>query len=242
MQAAGFTRDPFMRVRIAALAFVAVLGLLVPVARAVESTCPDGEAQKAAAQIQTRYEGIRDIHANFVQTSESATFEGQPLMTPEAKKGTVVFAKPGKMRWTYLSPEQSVVVSDGHTLWIYDVDARSVTRFEVTSGFLSGAALQFLLGDGQILESFDVRATGCDGDIVTLDLTPKAEATYERLGLVANRKTGDVIGTSVLDAFGNRTDIRFDGIEVNRDPDSSIFEFKAPEGVEVIDYAGSQAE
>jgi outer membrane lipoprotein carrier protein len=204
-----------------------------------EFNCPEGMGEKTARLIQTRYEGIRDIHANFEQTNESASFAGQPLMKPEPKSGRVIFAKPGKMRWVYLLPEPSVVVSDGQILWIYDVAGESVTRLQVTAGFLSGAALQFLLGDGQILESFEVEAIACSGDRITLDLVPRAEATYERLGMVADRNSGEIVATSVLDVFGNLTEIRFSDIEINRDPKDEVFELEIPDGVEVIDYASS---
>lgn len=205
-----------------------------------DATCPAGMGEQTARLVQARYEGIRDIHADFEQTSVAATFAGEPLMTPDPKTGQVVFAKPGKMRWSYVTPEASVVVSNGQILWIYDVAAKSVTRLEVTSGFLSGAALQFLLGDGQILESFEVKAPSCTGDLVTLDLTPKSDATYDRLGLVANRISGDIVATSVLDLFGNLTRISFSKIEINRDPKSEIFELEVPDGVEVIDYKASK--
>jgi outer membrane lipoprotein carrier protein len=203
--------------------------------------CQAVDAESMAARIQTRYEGIRDIRADFEQANEAATFGGAPLMSTDPKAGKVVFAKPGKMRWTYLTPEPSVVVSNGDTLWIHDVAAESVTRLSVTAGFLSGAALQFLLGDGRILESFTVTvdSTRCEPGRVHLDLLPKQDATYERLGLIADRETGDVLGTSVLDLFGNSTRIEFQAIEVNLDPPASTFEFEVPEGVELIDYDGA---
>jgi len=203
------------------------------------SKCPAGMGEKTAKLIQTRYESIRDIYANFEQTNQSVSFAGQPLMTPEPKRGQVIFAKPGKMRWTYVFPEPSVVVSDGRILWIHDVEGKSITRFEVTAGFLSGAALQFLLGDGQILETFEVEATACEAGQITLDLTPRAPATYERLGLVADRDSGDIVATSVLDLFGNLTEIRFSETVINRDPKPETFTLEIPDGVEVIDYAGS---
>lgn len=204
-----------------------------------ESGCAAAAGPNAAKRIQARYDGIRDIRANFEQRSESATFSGQPLMTAEPKTGVVTFAKPGKMRWSYQSPEPSIVVSDGRLLWIYDVAGQSITRLEVTSGFLSGAALHFLLGDGQLLESFEVRATSCTGGRVTLDLLPRADATYERLGLVADEVTGDIVATSVLDLFGNLTEIYFSEIETNLDPKAETFVLEIPDGVEVIDYVGS---
>ena len=198
--------------------------------------CAADEAVETATRVQARYEGIRDLSARFVQRSESATFAGEPLMDDGAKRGEVVFAKPGRMRWTYAEPEPSVVVSDGETLWIHDVAGGTATRLEVTAGYLSGAALQFLLGDGKILESFEVEALACGDAEVTLDLVPKAESSYERLGLVADRASGDIVETSVVDLFGNRTVIRFSEVQVNQAPEAATFAFEAPEGVEVIDY------
>ncbi len=161
-------------------------------------------------------------------------------MDDGAKKGEVVFAKPGRMRWTYREPDPSVVISDGQVLWIHDVSGGTATRLEVTDGYLTGAALQFLLGDGKILESFDVLATACQGDVVHLDLTPREESSYERLGLVATA-AGDITETSITDLFGNRTTIRFEGIVVNQAPESAVFEFDPPDGVEIIDYAAPGA-
>ena len=230
-------RRPFLSAASSFLLAIAVMS--APRAAEEESACEAGTGEATARLIQTRYEGIRDLRADFAQTNESATFGGEPLMSPERKTGEVLFAKPGKMRWTYQAPEQSVVVSNGSTLWIYDVEARSVARLKVTSGFLSGAALQFLLGDGVILQSFDVRALRCEARRVSLDLVPKSAATYERLGLVADPRTGDVLATSVLDLFGNLTRIEFSEIETNLAPGPEAFEFEAPEGVEVIEYDGS---
>jgi outer membrane lipoprotein-sorting protein len=205
------------------------------------SGCTTEVAAATARVVQARYEGIRDLRADFEQVSHSASFAGEPLMDSEPKRGRVVFAKPGKMRWTYSAPDPSVVVSNGDILWIHDVEAKTATRLEVTEGYLSGAALQFLLGDGQILEEFEVQATDCGAEHVTLDLTPKVDAGYERLGLVANATSGDIVGTSIVDLFGNRTQIDFHQMEVNQDPAASIFEFIPPDGIEVIEYAADPA-
>ena len=221
-----------------------VLGLLLGACGAIaaesKSGCEAGLAEQTAHKIQARYEGIRDLRADFEQTNVSATFEGEALMKPEPRRGRVVFAKPGKMRWTYAPPEASVVVSDGKTLWIHDVEARTVTRLAVTEGYLTGAALQFLMGDGDILGSFRVSVSDCDAKQVTLELLPNEDASYERLGLVADRATGSVVATSVSDLFGNLTRIRFDKLEENHKPPADTFVLKIPEGVEVIDYAESR--
>ncbi|MBY0400025.1 outer membrane lipoprotein carrier protein LolA [Myxococcota bacterium] len=202
--------------------------------------CDAALAEQTARRVQSRYEGIRDLRADFEQTNVSATFQGEALTSPVPRHGKVVFAKPGRMRWTYAAPEASVVASDGKTLWIHDLDAKTVTRLAVTEGYLSGAALQFLMGDGDVMASFKVAATSCDAKQVTLDLTPREDASYERLGLVADRATGIVVATSVTDLFGNVTRIRFSRLEENRNPAPDTFVLKIPQGVEVIDYAESR--
>ena len=74
---------------------------------------------------------------------------------------------------------------------------------------------------------------------MSLDLIPRTEATYERLGLLANPETGDILETSVLDLFGNSTRIEFSEVETNRNPAEKTFEFSVPEGVEVLEYDAS---
>ncbi len=211
----------------------------VTAADATSTDCAAGFGPVVAKRIQKRYDAVRDMQADFAQTSVASTFRGEPLMSPDRKTGTVVFAKPGMMRWTYVAPEASEVVSNGSMLWIYDVEGQSVTKLAVTAGFLSGAAVQFLLGDGQILESFEVAARTCEPRRVELDLIPRADATYERLGLVADPETGEIIATSVLDLFGNLTRIEFSAIKVNQNPKASTFEFVVPDGVELLEYEGT---
>ena len=114
----------------------------VPVARAADADC----ANEIARHVQQRYEKVRDLSAHFEQTTRRVALGdggGDALVA----RGDVVFAKPGKMRWAYESPEPSLVVSDGATLWIYDPKAREVQKLSLGEGHLSAAGVQFLLGD-----------------------------------------------------------------------------------------------
>jgi outer membrane lipoprotein-sorting protein len=149
-------------------------------------------------------------------------------------RGRVVFAKPGRMRWVYVSPEPSLVVSDGETLWIYDPTLKEVQVLSVDAGFLSGTAIQFLLGEGKILESFIVSAESCEGDELSLDLRPKQNASYERLKLRVEKASGAILATAVLDLFGNRTEVVFERMQRNRAPDESLFRFEPSEDDRVL--------
>jgi outer membrane lipoprotein carrier protein len=197
----------------------------------------DGEeprdcAKQVAGRVQARYDGVADLEARFVQKSRSVAFggTGQELVA----RGVALFAKPGRMRWTYEEPEPSVVVSDGRTLWIYDPKAREVQEFPVGEGFLSGTAVQFLLGEGRIVEAFDVSAQGCEAEAVRLFLRPRAETSYESLELLVTKASGDVRETAVIDLFGNRTDVVFESLRADQHPDPSRFRFVAEPGVRVL--------
>jgi len=192
-----------------------------------------GEA--AAGRVQARYERVRDLSADFVQTTRSVALGGGGASDAQEVRGRVHFAKPGRMRWEYRSPEPSLVVSDGGTLWIYDPAAKEVEILSVGAGFLSGAAIQFLLGEGKILETFRVTGKGCGGDPVTLVLRPREPATYERLELAVDAASGEILETEVIDLFGNRTRVVFEGMSTNQDPPTTLFRLEPPEGVRVLE-------
>jgi outer membrane lipoprotein carrier protein len=216
-----------------ALALVTVALLAGAGARADGEEPKQDCAREIAARVQARYDGVQDLEARFTQKSKSVAFGGAGQATMEAS-GVALFAKPGRMRWTYEKPEPSVVVSDGQTLWIYDPTAREVQEFAVGQGFLSGTAVQFLLGEGRILDAFAVRAERCTGELVRLFLTPREETSYESLELLVAPSSGDVRGTAVVDLFGNRTDVTFESLVVNRHPDPARFRFQAEPGVRVL--------
>lgn len=186
--------------------------------------------ESVAARVQSYYDDVRYLSARFRQTTRSVAFgsaagEGQPAA------GRVEFAKPGKMRWTYTQPEPSEVVSDGSTLWIYDPAAKEVQILEVGEAFLSAAAIQFLLGSGQILETFRVVASDCDASPVHLTLMPRQAASYERLELDVDPASGVITRTVVLDVLGNRTEVVFEDVQINGTAEPGRFVFQVPEGV-----------
>jgi outer membrane lipoprotein-sorting protein len=187
----------------------------------------------AVEAIQKRYEAIDDLRASFVQTTRSVALGASgPLTT---SRGSVIFAKPGKMRWSYSEPEESLVVSDGRWLWLYDPSNREAQKLAVGDGYLSGAAIQFLLGEGEILRDFRVTAEACDESEARLVLMPRRPASYERLRVRADRASGDLLETEIVDLLGNVTRVAFEGIETNVGPAPELFRFVAPAGVSVIE-------
>jgi len=195
-----------------------------------ELTCRDA----VVAALQQRYESARDLRADIVQTTRSVAF-GANSSEQMTSKGSVIFAKPGKMRWSYDEPEPSLVVSDGETLWIYDLVFREAQKLPAAEGYLSGAAVQFLLGEGEIGRDFEISALSCEKISAELRLQPRKPSSYEKLHVLVNPQTGDLLKTTVFFVLGNVTEVAFSNIEINVDPAPSLFRLDPPADVRVIE-------
>ncbi|MCH2172180.1 outer membrane lipoprotein carrier protein LolA [Myxococcota bacterium] len=213
--------------------------LLQPDVASGEGSGPDVKAsvssceQAAIAAVQSRYQSLRDLRVRFTQTRRATSF-GQ-AMEPVPAKGVAEFAKPGRMRWAYESPEPSLLVSDGTTIWLYDPAHAEAQRFTTTGDYFGVAGVHFLIGEGELVADFDVRSHRCDDSEAMLELVPKVPSSYEKLWIRVDPSTGDLLESRIGDLLGNVTAVQFSEIEVNLDPDPLRFQFDPPDGVRVID-------
>ncbi|MGH0037603.1 MAG: LolA family protein [Myxococcota bacterium] len=246
----GRPRTSFATALLVGWVALALPGLPAPRAFAEGEAAPTAEpapsadlelvacAEAVARRVQSRYEAIRDLRADFEQETRSVSFGSGSMAGAGPVRGEVVFAKPGRMRWTYREPAPSLMVSDGETLWLYDPVAREASRLPVDEGYLSGAALQFLMGQGDVLETFTVVAEKCDADgeaPVDLDLLPREPASYERMGLRADPKSGLIQQTTIVDLFGNQTTMRFENVRTDTGVAAETFRFEPPADASVVD-------
>lgn len=213
------------------LLLVLLLALAAPAAAEDLDPC----ARSAVDGVQKRYEAVVDLRARFDQTSRSVALGGPGAET--RSRGEVVFAKPGKMRWSYSEPEPSLVVSNGQWLWIYDPGAGEAQKLPVQGGAMSGAAVQFLLGDGEIEREFRVLVDTCSESNATLILVPREPATYEKLRIFTDPRSGDLLATEITDLLGNVTKVEFRDLRMNEGAAPELFTFDPPDGVDLIEIA-----
>src|SRR5580692_5897558 len=144
----------------------ALLGAATPAAPAARLNL-----DAVVERVQHRYDGAADFRARFTQTLTSAA-----MGRKTNSSGTVLFKKPGRMRWDYEKPERSTYVSDGNLLWLYEPEDRQAFKQALKASQLP-AALAFLTGKGKLAAEFDVTAAGktpygAPGDYL-LSLSPK---------------------------------------------------------------------
>jgi len=203
-----------------------VLTALAAVAVAATAASAD-EARSLVEELRAAVAATRTLEARFVQTARMVT-----TGFDQVAGGRVWFAKGGRMRWEYEGDDPQVIVSDGRTLWIYQVRDRTVIRQPLTDlNPAARLALDLLNGLGRLDEEFQVASCGAR----CLELRPKApQPGLDRvqIRLLPDRALPAAVTT--FDPVGNRTTVELSGLRVNEDIPADRFTFQVPDGVQVV--------
>jgi outer membrane lipoprotein carrier protein len=201
--------------------------LILPVSLFAESS-----DQQALDAIQSQYEKILTFEADFTQRSYV-----KMMNQTQDVKGRVQIKKPGKMRWVYGVPDTQILISNEKTLWLYVPVEEQATKVPVESIYSSNTPALFLAGRGKLTHAFDVESVSQEDKNILVSLVPKSpEQGLARLVLQADKKNYQITGSTVYDKLGNRTEIRFNQIQVNHEISEEQFQLKTPPGVEILDY------
>jgi outer membrane lipoprotein carrier protein len=150
----------------------------------------------------------------------------------EEAQGTLMLQKPGRFRWEYRSPSEQLLVSDGSTVWLYDVDLDQVTVRDVGQS-LSTTPAMLLSGQGSVAEAFTVSDGGQAEGMDWVELTPKLDETdfrEVRLGF----RGRELERMELVDRLGQTTRIQFLDVERNPKLPPDSFTFVPPPGVDVV--------
>lgn len=197
-------------------------------------------AQSVVYAVQAFYDQTKTVEAEFYQTYFNRIYDKY-----DHSKGSVKFAKPGRMRWDYAAPNGKVIVSDGKRLVIYEpgeenepgqVFERAISDSELPQ------ALAFLTGTGKLADDFtfrllDAAAQGFPTGYV-LELLPKKPSPhYDRILFYVDRdekRTGLVHRVLIVDSAGNRNRIDFKTPKFNRALDAKTFAWQPPKNARKV--------
>ena len=155
----------------------------------------------------------------------------------ETANGEVTISKPGKFRWEYQQPYSQLIVTDGTTLWVYDVDLEQVSINPFSHG-AAGSPAELLVGEVDLDQHYVIAESSGEDGIAWISLTPRnQDAQYHAIEIGFN---GNVIHAMKLrDNLNQLTDIRFSDIERNDDVGDERFRFVPPPGVDVMQGPGN---
>ena len=171
--------------------------------------------------------GTRTLKADFSQLVVS-----KGGRKPQPSSGTVVIARPGKLRWEIHKPYPQLMLGDGEKFWIHDPELNQVTVRKAGQAIGSSPAA-ILAGHNDLEQNFILRDTGETDGLAWVEARPRAQDSgFEsvRLGFEGH----DLKAMDLLDSFGQTTHIRFTRIERNAVLPAGLFKFVPPAGADVV--------
>lgn len=216
------------------------------------STGPQPMAARLTA-VQEAYRQGGAMTAEFTQTYYDAL---RPRAAARSESGHVVVDAAGRVRWSYLRPEEKVFIFDGDTGFFYEPAQKQVTQHAGFGATPLGRALPLLWGRGEVAKLYEVRAcppAGAGGDGVLalpaevrvpsgelcVQLAPRQHAAQQ--GAVAQVILGiDEAGRRIrraliVDPLGNINEIVFAQVARGQAVSEDLFVFRPPPDVSVLD-------
>lgn len=178
--------------------------------------------------------GTQAGRAEFTQVVTSPARDGKAERS-KTSTGTFEFQRPGRFKFVYLKPFEQTIVADGKTLWLYDVDLNQVTqRAQAQALGTTPAALLTSAPDLKALRAdFTLESAPAQDGLEWVLATPKAkdgQLQSVRVGFEGNQ----LAALDILDSFGQRSLIRFTGLQANLALPATAFQFKPPAGADVV--------
>ena len=170
--------------------------------------------------------------ADFVQASTIKAME-----ITDSASGKLSVQYPGKMRWVYQSPEKQIIVSDGEHLWIYRPEDNQVLRGMADAFFGDGKGAGFLSDIRKIRDDFNITLEDIRfGNFYSLMMEPR-QKTWDlvRINLLVSKENYHITQVYTYNAYGDLTRIEFSNLEFNDAMDPSLFEFKMPADVDILE-------
>lgn len=179
-----------------------------------------------------------DRFKSFLRTTQSARAEfeqkvyGRDGKLMQEAKGSFVFLRPGRFRWTYAKPVDQVIVGDGERVWIHDRDLNQVTVRRLSKA-LGSTPAALLAGASDVEAAFELSDAGQRDGLEWLEARPKErDAGFERVRMGFG--TAGVEAMELLDNFGHTTLLRFSNLQRNPKLDAGEFRFEPPKGADVL--------
>lgn len=191
-------------------------------------------------KLQDTYERASNVTADFRQTTAMK-------FSPRVRggSGTMIFSKPGRMRWDYRTPDYQVLVSDGETISMYFAKNRQMIVSSAQEYLQSDVTYSFFAGTGNILQDFDIEApdiANSTENAFLIKLTPKsAHPHVATIHAWISHDTYLIKHLQIVDHFDTVTDLFFDNIRINTDRydgrpiTDDLFHFTPPADTEIIE-------
>lgn len=174
---------------------------------------------------------VKSMRADFTQTIYDN--HGKAI---QKTYGHMALQRPGKFRWEVTKPIPQLIIANNNRLWIYDRDLQQVTIRSLQKAAGEAPALLLSQVNAELENNYNIETQQKNkSGMQWFALTPKKA----NRGMLSSTEIGfmnnQIREMRLKDNLDHTTSIQFQHIQSNANLPSSVFVFKAPKGVDVID-------
>lgn len=210
--------------------------IVAGVALVCAAALPSGTVAAPIDQLHEFLAQAKSARGEFTQSSPAAPSPNgiaKANGAPQVSHGTFEFQRPGRFRWTYRTPYEQLIVSDGDHLFLFDKDLNQVTKRKL-NGSLPASPASILFGSNDFEHDFQVANDGSSDGIDWIRATPNTkDSVFEsiRIGF----RNGLPAAMQLRDSFGQSTQLAFEHVQPNPAIPGDDFRFTPPPGVDVLE-------
>lgn len=179
----------------------------------------------AKEQLVTRLSKISTLASDFTQ--KVLDEEGTLL---QEGSGNLLIQKPNKVRWHTQSPEESLIISDGETLWFYDPFIEQVSAHNLSDAIANTPIMMLTSNDEMIWNDYNISQSGETSFIIVAK-----DANSQVKSLAIDFSEAGLSAFTISDSTGQQSIITLKNIAEGATPDAKLFSFEIPEGVYLDD-------
>jgi outer membrane lipoprotein carrier protein len=176
--------------------------------------------------------------AKLVEMAVDKTVKSE-LLGKETKYSGKIFMANGKFRWENTTPEETLLVFDGTTIWSVQTPPKEfggpvqVGKGKVDKKTRSQLLISTLLGE-DLEKSFKVLKEEKVGADSKIEIEPKGDGlTVKTLSLLIDTKKSELKELSYKDDIGNLTTISFSKIQFKQKANNKLFKYQPPKDAQV---------
>ncbi|MCX7794525.1 MAG: outer membrane lipoprotein chaperone LolA [Thermodesulfovibrionales bacterium] len=192
----------------------------------VSETVSSEKEVSAVDKIENAYRDISDISGRFIQMSYLKDIEKK-----EFYEGEFFIKIPSLFRWSYKGKSPQEVIISGEKLIIYQKKEKQVIRSKFVPSRYGQTPIALLGGFGNIRKDFDIRE---EKDKVIL--RPRGDmGNVRNIELYLRDSDFPIKKIKITDTADNIIEIELKDVVINSGLTESLFEFKPPKGVNIIE-------
>lgn len=183
---------------------------------------------KQLKDIESHYNSVKTLQVGF---SETMVQQGRR----RTESGDLFLRKPGRMRWEYGTPKGKLFVSDGKNVYYYSPETNRAEKMKLKETEDMRAPMAFLLGRLNFDKDFKNYTSKPENGNTLITATPKSDKLPYREVAFLVTPDSRIERLIVTSQDSTVLEFTFTNEKMNPKLADTLFQFKAPAGVQVVD-------